>query len=128
MIQRCLAIFTNSLSAVADGKVESQYLVGSLSPAGHSINSHSSACGSFLRSSRWAGRKRSATNLERSFFLVPARHDIVFQSLGAKDSANCFTETGRCCLSRRSLLPGPPLPFCCIPSTADSPATQTIVC
>jgi hypothetical protein len=58
MIQRCLAIFTNSLGGVSDGKVESQYLVGSLSPAGHSISSHSSACGSFLRSSRCAGRTR----------------------------------------------------------------------
>src|SRR5690349_8903036 len=29
-----------------DGKVESQYLPGSLSPSGHSISSHSSGCGS----------------------------------------------------------------------------------
>src|ERR1700676_2920765 len=128
MIQRCLAIFTNSLSVVADGKVESQYLVGSLSPAGHSINSHSFACGSFLRSSRCAGRTRNARNLERSFFLVPSRHDTVFQSLGANDSAKCFTETGCCCLPRRSRVPGRHLPFCCFAGRGDSPGFQTVVC
>jgi len=31
---------------VVAGKVESQYLDGSWSPAGHSISSHSSGCGS----------------------------------------------------------------------------------
>src|ERR1700683_3388774 len=65
-----------------------------LSAAGHSINSHSSPCGSFLRSSRWAGRTRSAAKRERSLFLVPSRQETVFQLWGAKDSANCFTETG----------------------------------
>jgi hypothetical protein len=43
MIQRCLAILIRALSAVFEGSVDIQYFVGSASPRGHSINSHSSA-------------------------------------------------------------------------------------
>ncbi len=74
--------------------MESQYLVGSLSPAGHSINNHSSACGSLPPFIAMGRSHAQATNRERSLFLVPSRQDTVFQSLGAKDSANCFTEMG----------------------------------
>ena len=46
MIQRCLAILIKALSLVSEGSVDIQYLVGSVSPRGHSISNHSSACGS----------------------------------------------------------------------------------
>jgi hypothetical protein len=46
MIQRCLAILTKAFSLVLGGSVEIQYLVGSGSPFGHSMTSHSSAWGS----------------------------------------------------------------------------------
>jgi hypothetical protein len=46
IIQRCLAKRTRSPSFVSLGNVESQYLVGSASPRGYSIKSHSSGCGS----------------------------------------------------------------------------------
>jgi hypothetical protein len=46
------------------GKVESQYLVGSFSPSGHSISSHSSGRGSASFSSRCAGRTRRQAKRE----------------------------------------------------------------
>jgi membrane fusion protein (multidrug efflux system) len=45
-IQRCLAMCTNLTSGVSADKVDSQYLVGSVSSDGHSINNHCSGCGS----------------------------------------------------------------------------------
>src|SRR5258708_2509809 len=41
MIQRCFAILTSGLSLVSGGNVDTQYLLGSASPRGHSINNHS---------------------------------------------------------------------------------------
>src|SRR5882724_8249231 len=78
MIQRCLASFTSSRSGVSAASLENQYLVGSFSPFGHSINSHCSGWGSLLSKSRWAGRTRTAAKRERSFFLLPSRHVTVF--------------------------------------------------
>ncbi len=45
MRQRSLAWSTRSASVVSRGKVESQYLIGSLSPCGHSTRNHSSGRG-----------------------------------------------------------------------------------
>ena len=42
---RSFAAATNSSRVAASGSVESQYLVGSLSPSGHSARNHSSARG-----------------------------------------------------------------------------------
>ena len=59
------------------GSVESQYLVGSLSPFGHSISSHSSARSSARHSSRCATRTRRRAKRERSGSAAPSRHAIV---------------------------------------------------
>jgi hypothetical protein len=44
--QRSLAVATSSSIAAVAGRVESQYLVGSVLPSGHSMRNHSSGCGS----------------------------------------------------------------------------------
>ena len=49
---------------VSSGRVESRYLVGSRSPSGHSISSHSSGCGAVSFPSREAGRIRTAAKRE----------------------------------------------------------------
>jgi hypothetical protein len=46
---------------ISSGKVGNQYLVGSASPCGHSISSHSAARGSVSLVSRCAGRTRANT-------------------------------------------------------------------
>jgi hypothetical protein len=56
MRQRNLARSTRRAKAISFGSVESQYLVGSFSPLGHSINSHSSGQGSLRSKSRLAMR------------------------------------------------------------------------
>src|SRR3954469_25756994 len=66
MRQRSFAVATSSSSVEASGKVESQYLVGSLSPSGRSARSHSSARGSLSRKSSCAGRTRTAAKREAS--------------------------------------------------------------
>ena len=48
---------------MSSGRVESQYLVGAFSPAGHSISSHSSARGSASR--REHARERTARTAAR---------------------------------------------------------------
>src|SRR5208283_2497488 len=45
MRQRNLAVSTRTSMGVSSGRVESQYLVGSFSPSGHSMRSHSSGWG-----------------------------------------------------------------------------------
>jgi hypothetical protein len=47
------------------GKVESQYLVGSFSPSGHSISSHSSGRGFLLVAVRWANAQAGEARGER---------------------------------------------------------------
>ena len=74
MRQRSLAKSTRSAKAMFCGRVESQYLVGSFSPFGHSISSHSSARSSARHSSRCAARtRRRAPWMAR---LPPPRHDV----------------------------------------------------
>src|SRR5215471_2229598 len=92
MIQRCLASATKCFSFVVLGSVENQYLTGSASPFGHSINSHSSACGSDRQSSRCARRTRTAANREHSFCRVPCRQVMLAHEFAGSDSANSFTE------------------------------------
>ena len=63
-------------------QVDSQYLLGSFFPSGHSISSHSSACGS-ARGSR--GRRPHPTAAKRpsSSPLLPSRQLTVCQALAA---------------------------------------------
>jgi hypothetical protein len=60
--------------------VESQYLVGSSSPSGHSINSHSSGLIVGRLSSRWAPRTRTRANRDDSISALPSPHLIVRQA------------------------------------------------
>src|ERR1700730_12890498 len=73
------------------GKVDSQYLVGSFSPSGHSISSHSfagfSAC-SWLDSTR----TRTRANREDSQSFVPSRHLIVRHACSRNPRASFLTE------------------------------------
>src|SRR5258707_40563 len=73
------------------GSVESQYLVGSSSPSGHSISSHSlarfSAC--------WwldATLTRTRANREDSHSLVPSRHLIVRHAFARSPSPPSLTQ------------------------------------
>src|SRR5207244_12262343 len=76
------------------GSVESQYLVGSCSPLGHSINNHSSGRLSLRLKSRRAARTRTRAKREDSCSAVPSRHAIVRQARLGKPSASSLTETG----------------------------------
>ena len=55
-----------------------------LSPAGHSIGSHSSAAGSLRLSSSCAGRTRQRANRELNGILLPSRQVIVLPVIGVK--------------------------------------------
>ena len=79
---------------VSAGSVESRYLVGSSSPGGHSMSSHSRGRGLESVWSRWAGRTRSAAKRPRSGALVPSRQVMVFQARGFKLIAKFLAETG----------------------------------
>src|ERR1700730_16814898 len=70
-------------------RVESQYLVGSGSPLGHSINSVSSP----RPAAPLIGAVRTCTRAkrERSFLLVPSRQVIVCQAFFGRLIANFFT-------------------------------------
>ena len=94
MIQRCLAKRTKSWIFVSTGKVDNQYLVGSASPFGHSMSSHSSGRGSVRFSSRCAGRTRSKANRERRGCFVPSRQVTFFHAFFGKLRASARTETG----------------------------------
>ena len=58
---------------MVSGRVDSQYFVGSASPRGHSIRSHSSGRGADRFSSRCAGRTRTRAKRERIAPRVPSR-------------------------------------------------------
>src|ERR1700687_1331053 len=73
------------------GKVESQYLVGSSSPSGHSITSPSFAAFS-ARSWLDATLTRTRANREDSHSLVPSRHLIVHHAFARSRSATSLTE------------------------------------
>jgi hypothetical protein len=89
-----LAVWTNSRGAVRGGRLESQYLLGSASPLGHSTSSHSSGQGSLRFWSRCAGRTRSAAKREASAVLLPSRQVTLRQARAGRPSASFFAETG----------------------------------
>jgi hypothetical protein len=121
-----LGYFTNSLGGVSDGKVESQYLVGSLSPAGHSISSHSSACGSFLRSSRCAGRTRKPQIESAVSSLFP--HAMTPSSTPEVPRIPPIPSRNRLMLPvSTEPRAGAPLPFLLFRGSGDSPGSQMVV-
>src|SRR5262249_19213891 len=66
------------------GSVENQYLVGSSSPSGHSISSHSSGRQLLRLSSPWAARTRTRANREESASAAPSRQLTVRQALAGR--------------------------------------------
>src|SRR5580658_11269069 len=106
MRQRSLAASTRSRNEMFFGRVESQYLVGSSSPSGHSISSHSFA-GS---SAGWwldATLTRTHANREDSHSFVPSRHLMVRHAFARSRSATSLTEIALAA-SRRPLFGAPP--------------------
>src|SRR5229473_4565543 len=81
------------------GKVESQYLVGSSSPSGHSISNHSFAdpvgC-----SCLDATCTRTRANREDSRSFVPSRQPIVRHAFARSPSATSLTEAALGALRR----------------------------
>src|SRR5580693_9282385 len=80
MRQRNLAVSTRPSMGVSSGRVESQYFVGSFSPSGHSMSSHSSGWGVETFQSREAGRIRTAAKREDKVSLEPSRHGTMRQA------------------------------------------------
>src|SRR5712691_879656 len=109
------------------GSVESQYLVGSFSPSGHSINSHSFG----RRWVRWllpcATRTRTRAKRENSQSAVPSRHLIVRQARFGRPRASSLTEIGRCLASRRMRVGGRPLPTHLFGGSGFVPGAHTVV-
>src|SRR3990167_5841037 len=127
MRQRILATLTNSTSGVSWANVDSQYFVGSGSPAGHSINNHCSSRRVLRPSSRWAARTRTATKREDNFALVPSRHSTVRQRTAFKDSANAFTLIGIAPAPRRHRVGGRPVLFGSLGGSGPVPLDHTVV-
>src|ERR1035437_9920384 len=100
MRQRSLAVSTSRRKETSFGRVESQYLVGSSSPSGHSISSHSA---------------------------VPSRHLIVRHAPLRSPRASCLTEIGRCLPSRRISFGGRPQPDHLFGGNGTVPDGQTVV-
>src|ERR1041385_8978504 len=102
MRQRSLARSTSRSKSIVSGSVDSQYLVGSASPCGHSINSHSgdSFSGTNLL---YPTRTRTRAQREDSRSAEPSRHVTIRQACFGKPSATFLAETksGR---SRRPVL------------------------
>ena len=139
--QRILAMPMRSARLVFTGNVESQYLVGSSSPGGHSMSNHSRGRGLESVWSRWAGRTRTAAKRPLSGALVLSRQVMVFQACGFKLFAKSLAETGWCASSRRKRVPGrprPPLDFgasgswpgaqICDPQFLQGPISQKEAC
>src|ERR1700726_709857 len=102
MRQRSLARSTSCVKLTFSGSVESQYLVGSASPSGHSINSHSGD--SFLGISLlYPTRTRTRAKREDSWSAEPSRHVTVRQACFGRPSATFLAET-RSGSSRRPVL------------------------
>src|SRR5438309_12106675 len=117
---------TRRSNAVSSGKVENQYLVGSVSSSGHSIRSHSSARTSLSKLSRCAGRIRRRAKREESQSAVPSRQVIVCHASGGRLRASVLTEIGwrspRC-----SRVGGRPRPVRDCGGTGASPGGHTEV-
>src|SRR5208282_3572932 len=101
MRQRNLAVSTGMSRGVSSGRVESQYFVGSFSPSGHSMRSHSSGWGAEAFQSREAGRIRTAAKREDKISLEPSRHGTMRQASSGSLVASVLAETGLRLLSRR---------------------------
>src|ERR1700752_3736435 len=109
------------------GSVDKKYLVGSFSPLGHSISSHSSGRISWRRSSCRAARTRTRAKREDSACAEPSRHSIVRQARLGRLSASSLTETGRCLASRRSRVGGRPRPHHFLGGSGPFPPAHTVV-
>src|SRR5215204_1078000 len=93
MRQRNLAASTSALNEMSGGRVESQYLVGSSSPLGHSIRSHSGA-----GLPGWcfeATCTRTRAKREDSSSFVPSRHVILRHAFARSPMATSLTEIAR---------------------------------
>src|SRR5215475_9516695 len=102
MRQRSLVTSTSCWKLTFSGSVESQYLVGSASPSGHSISSHSGD--SFSGTSLLCPtRTRTRAKREDSHSAQPSRHLIVRQAFFGRPSATCLAEI-RSGSSRRPVL------------------------
>src|ERR1700689_2686815 len=101
MRQRNLAVSTRTSMAMSSGKVESQYFVGSFSPSGHSMRSHSRGWGVERFQSREAGLIRTAAKREDKVSLEPSRHGATRQVSAGSPVASFLAEIGACSLSRR---------------------------
>src|SRR3984885_1268497 len=102
MRQRSLAKSTSCWKLTFSGSVESQYLVGSASPSGHSINSHSGDSFSGI-SLLYPTRPRTRAKREDSRSAEPSRHVTVRQACFGRPSATFLAET-RSGSSRRPVL------------------------
>src|SRR5678815_1815214 len=91
MRQRSLAALTKSRNEMFCGKVESQYLVGSSSPSGHSISNHSFA-GFVRRSCFDATCTRTRAKREDRNSFVPSRQAIVRHAFARSARATSLTE------------------------------------
>ena len=109
------------------GKVESQYLVGSTSPLGHSISSHSSGRGVGRLSSRCAGRTRTAAKREASVALLPSRHVTRRQERLGRLIATSLAETDACPSRRRISDGGRPRPLQRFGGSGSVPGGQILV-
>src|SRR5438445_8336819 len=92
MRQRSLARSTSCVKLTFSGSVESQYLVGSASPSGHSINSHSGDSFSGIRL-LYPTRTRTRAKREDSWSAEPSRHVTVRQACFGRPSATFLAET-----------------------------------
>src|SRR5487761_1453391 len=92
MRQRSLAKSTSRWKLMVSGSVESQYLVGSASPSGHSINSHSGDSFSGI-SLLYPTRTRTRAKREDSCSAEPSRHFTVRQAFFGRPSAAFLAET-----------------------------------
>src|SRR5204863_9990030 len=101
---------TRRAKPMSGGRLDSQYFVGSFSPFGHSIRSHSSGQGSLRLKSRRAMRMRTRAKRDLRDTFVPSRQVIVRQALAGRLKARSLTLIGRCFASRRNCFVGRPRP------------------
>src|SRR6478672_2621586 len=127
MRQRSLAKSTSHRKLTGSGNVESQYLVGSDSPSGHSINNHSGD--SFSGTSLLCPTPtRTRAKREDSHSAEPSRHLTVRQARFGRPSATSLAEISSGSSRRPVLFSGlpfrrGPVPDCHIKVFGKMPAT-----
>src|SRR6218665_2848318 len=94
MRQRGWATSTKSLIGVSSGRVDRKYLLGSTSPAGHSMSSHCSGRRRALPVLPPAWRTRTAAKRPFSVSLVPSRQLMFWNARLGRDCANALTLMG----------------------------------